>query len=206
MKLQIAFDTFDLPSCLAIAKDVEPFADSFQLRPSLLLKNGITAIEEFKSAFPNKQLFVETQIINYPQDIVPMCLKAGADWVSVMAGTSKQVIHGVSTFANQKNKFVILDLTDTNLIGQAAMDARKLGVDGIIYHTTCNNQTNFIIEEWEDLKGNTNLPIFIDTQVDRTNINFIISLNPDVIIIGKSITQAPSPQQEASFYAGLLAS
>ncbi len=205
MKLQIAFDILDLSSCLDIAKDIENFADSFQLRPSLLLKNGIHAIEQFKEKFPNKQLFVETQIVNYPQDIVPMCLKAGADWVSVMAGSSKQVIHGVSTFANQKNKFVILDLTDTNLIGQAAMDAKKLGVDAIMYHTICNTQTNFSIEEWEDLKGNTNLPIFIDTHVDRSNIHFIMSLHPDVIIIGKSITQSSSPQEEASFYAQLLA-
>lgn len=202
MKLQIAFDVLDLDKCLDIAKNVEMYADSFEIRSSLLLKYGIHIIEEFRSAFPDKELFVETQIVSHAQDIVPMCIKAGADWVSVMAGTTQQIIHGVSTLANQKNKSVTLDLLDANSIGQAAMDATRLGVDAVLYHNIYDSQdeASFAMEEWDSLRGNTNLPIYITSNIDRSNIQFIISLQPDVISIGKTITLAANPVEEAEFY------
>jgi 3-keto-L-gulonate-6-phosphate decarboxylase len=202
MKLQIAFDVLDIDKCLDVAKSVEMYADSFEIRSSLLLRYGIHIIEEFRSAFPNKEIFVETQIVSHAQDIVPMCIKAGADWVSVMAGTTQQIIHGVSTLANQKNKSVTLDLLDANSIGQAAMDAKRLGVDALLYHNVYDHQdeASFAMEEWDELRGNSNLPIYITSNIDRDNINFIMKLQPDVIIIGKTITQTVNPAQEAEFY------
>lgn len=202
MKLQIAFDLLDLDKCLEIAKTLENYADSFEIRSSLILKHGITVIEQFKSTFPDKELFVETQIVNHPHDIVPMCIKAGADSISVMAGTTQQIIHGASTLAAQKNKKVTLDLLDANSIGQAAMDAKRLGVNAILYHNIYDGQdeASFAMEEWDSLKGNTNLPIYITSNIDRNNIHFIISLQPDVIVIGKTITQTADPVEEAEFY------
>jgi 3-hexulose-6-phosphate synthase len=203
MKLQIAFDVLDLEKCLDIAKSVENYADSFEIRSSLLLKHGISVIEQFKATFPNKELFVETQIVSHAQDVVPMCLKAGADWISVMAGTTQEMIHGVSILASQqKNKFVTVDLLDASSIGQAAMDAKRLGADAILYHNIYDHQdeASFAMEEWDDLRGNTNLPIYITSNIDRNNINFIISLNPDVIVIGKTITTMINPAEEAEFY------
>ncbi len=202
MKLQIAFDALDLDQCLTIAKSVEMYADSFEIRSSLLLKYGMLCIEQFKINFPDKELFVETQIISQPQDVVPMCIKAGADCVSVMAGTTHQIIHGVTTLANQKKKLVTVDLLDANSIGQAAMDAQRLGANALLYHNIYDNhdEAQFAMEEWDDLRGNTNLPIYITSNIDRNNIHFIISLRPDVISIGKTITQSANPLEEAEFF------
>jgi len=202
MKLQIAFDLLDLQKCLDIAKTIEPYADSFQIGAPLILKYGINAIEQFKAEFPNKEIFAETQIINHEMDISSLCLKAGADWISVMSGTSKEVIHAVSSFAGQKNKFVMVDLFDANSIGQSAMDAKKLGADALLYHNIYheNNETEFALEEWGDLKGNTQLPIYIRANINRETISFILSLQPDAIIIGKAITQTENPLQEAEFF------
>jgi 3-hexulose-6-phosphate synthase len=202
MKLQIAFDVLDLEKCLDIAKSVETYADSFEIRSSLLLKYGIHIIEQFKSTFPNKELFVETQIVSHAQDIVPMCIKAGADWVSVMAGTTQEIIHGVSILANQKKKSVTLDLLDANSIGQAAMDAKRLGIDALLYHNVYDHQdeASFAMEEWDELRGNSTVPIYITSNIDRDNINFIISLQPNVIVIGKTITTSANPAEEAEFY------
>jgi len=202
MKLQIALDLLDLQKCLEIAKSVERYADSFQIGSPLLLKYGVQAIEEFRATFPNKEIFAETQIVNHEQDIVSMCLKAGATWVSVMAGTTKEVIHAVSSLASQKNKFVIMDLFNNNSIGQSAMDANKLGVDALLYQNIYheNSENEFAIEEWDDLRGNSKLPIYIRANINRDNIAFILSLKPDAIIIGKAITQSKNPAEEAEFF------
>lgn len=199
MKLQIALDLLDLQKCLDVAKSVERYADSFQLGLPLLLKYGVSAIEQFRTAFPDKEIFAETQITNHEQDIASMYLKAGTTWISVMAGTTKEVIHAVSSLASQKNKFVIMDLFNASSIGQSAMDAKKLGVDALLYHNIYN-ENEFAIEEWDDLRGNSKLPIYIRANINRDNINFILSLQPDAIIIGKAITQANNPAQEAEFF------
>jgi len=202
MKLQIALDLLDLQKCLDIAKTVEPYADSFQVGIPLLLKYGVHAIEEFQAAFPNKDIFAETQIMNHEQDIASMYLKAGATWISVMSGTSKEVIHTVASFASQKNKFVMMDLFNATSMGQSAMDAKKLGVDALLYQNMYNeeNENDFAIEEWDDLRGNSKLPIYVRANINRDNIDFILSLKPDAIIIGKAITQAKNPAQEAEFF------
>ena len=150
MKLQIAFDVLDLDKCLDIAQRVDMYADSFEIRSSLLMKHGITVIEQFKAHFPNKELFVETQIVSHVQDIVPMCIKAGADYISIMAGTTQQMIHSASIAAHQKKKCITLDLLDAHSIGQAAMDAKKLGVDALLYHNIYDHQDGapFAMEEW----------------------------------------------------------
>jgi len=208
MKLQIAFDLLDLQKCLDIAKSVEEYADSFEIRSSLIFKYGVHAIEEFRAHFPNKEIFVQTQIVDNGQSIIPMCINAGANWISVMAGTNKEVIHAAATLASQKNNFVILDLLDTHLIGQAAMDAKKLGIDAILYHNISDDdsqdENSSNVEEWNDLRGNSNLPIYIDNNINRKNINFIISLQPNTVVIGKSITLAENPVEEAQYYYTLL--
>jgi len=107
--------------CLNIRRNLKFYADSCQIRSSLIFKHGVYAVEQFRAAFFNKE---ETHIINHGQDIVQMCIKSWTDWISVMAGISKPVIHGVSTLANQKNKRVMLDLLDTKLIGQSTMDEK----------------------------------------------------------------------------------
>ena len=48
MKLHIAFDLFDLKECLAIAKQVEPYADRFEIGSPLLYAHGVEAIKAFK--------------------------------------------------------------------------------------------------------------------------------------------------------------
>ena len=202
MKLQIAFDLLDLQKCLDIAKTIEEHADCFQIGSPLLLKYGVNAIEQFRSAFPNKEIFAETQIINHGQDLASMSIKAGANWVSIMAGTTSEVIHTVSSYVSQKNKLVMVDLFDASSIGQSAMDAKKLGANALLYHNIYheNTESMFALEEWDDLRGNSKLPIYISANINRQNLDFILSLRPDAIVIGKAITQAQNPAEEAEFF------
>lgn len=206
MKLQLALNLLDLQQCIDIARTTDQYTDSLQIGSSLLLKYGIRALEEIRTEFPNKEIFAETQIINHGQDISSMSIKAGANWISVMAGTSKEVIHAVASFASQKNKSVILDLFDASSIGQSAMDARKLGVQALLYHNVYNEnmESNFALEEWDDLRGNSNLPIYICGNINRDNIEFIASLKPHTIVIGKTVTQAKNPAEEAEFFFKII--
>lgn len=205
MKLQIAFDLLDLERCLSIAKEVEQYADRFEIGAPLLYMFGVTAIERFRAQFPKKILLAETQIVDHGKDITNICIKAGADWLTVMAGTDKHVIHSVCSTAGNTKKDVMLDLLDTNLLGQSAMDAKNLGVDAILFHKSHDEAQAFVsIDEWDIVRGNTNLPIYIGSGINKTNIEKVISLRPDGIIIGRAITEAKDAAQEAAYFHQII--
>lgn len=205
MKLQISFDIPDLKKCLEIAKQVEPYCDRFEICSILMYKYGVEAITKFREAFPDKELLAETQIVERGKDITNICLNAGADWITVMAGANKEVIHNVCSTAGSK-KNVMLDLSDTTLLGQACMDAKTLGVDGILFHKPYeqSDQPVMTLEQWEIVRGNTQLPIYVAANFDRETVKRVILLKPNGIVMSRSITEHENPAQEAEHIYNLI--
>lgn len=202
MKLQISFDALDLDHSLKVAHQVAPLVDIIEIGTLPLLQHGVRIVEIFREQFPNKILFADTKIVAKGREIVGIFGQAGADWVSVMAGTNKETIQNVCTKAHDMGKKVMLDLLDAGSPGQAALDAKSFGVDAIMFHQPYdkNSQTLIFVEDWNMLKGNTNLPIFISSKIDRNNIDQMIALNPDGIVLGKTIVEHQDPLAEAQFF------
>jgi len=199
MKLQIAFDLFDLEHCLTVAKQVESYADRFEVGAPLLYKYGIEAIKAFRKEFPEKELLADTEIVGNGKDITELYIKEKADWVTVMAEARKPTIHAASTTAQKQKKFVMLDLLNTDHIGQSAMDAQSLGVDALLFHSSKEKESILAFDQWQIARGNSKLPIYI-AEVHRSNVDQILELKPNGIVVGKAITQAENPQEEAQFF------
>lgn len=202
MKIQVSFDTPDLEKTLSIAHLIEEHCDIFEVGTILILHHGIGAIKQFRKHFPNKPLLIDTKIVDRGKAITELLAPAHADWISVMAGTGKEVIHSTCTTAHSLNMRVMLDLLDSSSLGQSALEAKNLGADALLFHHAHDEDENSLsfIDSWESVRGNTSLPIFISAKISRSNINTICSLKPDGIIIGHSITEAENPAQEAAFF------
>lgn len=204
MKLQIAFDITDLDKALDIAKQVEEHSDIFEIGTLLIYKNGIKAVERFREAFPKKTLLADTKIIDRGKEAVATLASAGADWVTVMAGTGKEVIHSAATMAHQCNIKVMLDLVDAASLGQSALESKNLGADALLFHQAYDEKDALILlDKWEMVRGNTTLPIFVSAKINRSTIFNIINIKPDGIIVGKSIIDADNPSEEAKFFYDL---
>lgn len=204
MKLQIAFDLTDLSKALEIARQIEEHADIFEVGTLLLYKNGARAIEEFKEAFARKPILADSKIVDRGKEAATTLTSAGADWITVMAGTGNEVIHAACTAAHQANAKVMLDLVDATSIGQSALEAKNMGVDALMFHQAYDEKDTLILfDKWEMVRGNTTLPIFVSAKITRTTIGTIAAIKPDGIIIGKSIIDSDSPAQEAAFYKSL---
>lgn len=205
MKLQISFDLTDLEKALAIAQQVEPYADSFEIGPLLLFKYGLFALEKFRQTFPEKTLLADTKIVDRGSSLVRLVAESGIDWVTVMAGTSKNVIHAACTTAHDLKKSVMLDLIDAASQGQSALEAKSMGVDALLLHRSYEEDDSLkFLDIWEMVRGNSNLPIYISGSINRDNIETIKALKPDGLVIGKAITNAQDPAQEAQFFKELL--
>jgi len=201
MKLQISFDIPDLQEALTKAKLVEPFCDTLEIGTILLYKYGLQAVQEFKKQFPSKPILADSKILDRGKLITTQFTKAQADWITVMAGTSKQVIHAVCTAAHDAGKKVMLDLLDAEAEGQSALEAKNLGVDALIFHSAHDEKDELLfLEDWELVSGNTDLPIFISAKIKRENVDHIVALKPGGIVVGTSIVTAQNPAAEAEFY------
>ena len=205
MKLQISFDLVDLDKAIAIGSEVAQYADIIEVGTILIYHHGIAAVQRFKDAFPDKIIFADTKIVDRGKEVAELFADAGADWITVMAGTSHHVIHATTTVAHNANMKVMLDLIDSNTVGQSALEAKNLGADALLFHQPYSETESLVfLDKWDMIKGNTNLPIFVSAKINRDNVDKIIALRPDVIIVGLSITDAQDAAQEAQYFAELV--
>lgn len=205
MKMQISFDLIDLKHALQIATEVAPYCDILEVGTILIYHYGLTSINAFKEAFPNKTILADTKILDRGTQAIPLFAQTNVHWVTVMAGTSKNVIHATCNAAHKLNKKVMLDLLDSAALGQSAMEAKDLGADALLFHEPYDQQESLIfLDRWELIKGNTQLPIFVSGHITKENIQQIISVQPDGIIIGSSITDASNPAEQAKYFYNLI--
>ena len=205
MKLQIAFDLTDLDKALAIAQETHDFADIFEVGSLLVFKHGDLAIKRFKEAFPHKTILADVKLADRSKEAVILFAESGADWISVMAGTGKNVVHTACNAAHELGKRVVLDLMDASSLGQAALDAKSLGADALLFHKPADDDAQMtFLDRWDMLRGNTQLPIFISGPVTRENVTELMHLSPYALIIGKAITESENPRAEAEYFYTLL--
>ena len=205
MKLQISFDLPDLQDALGKAELVKPFCDTMEIGTTLLYKYGTQAVQEFKKKFPNKSILVDSKILDRGKLNSSIFIKEKADWITVMAGTGKSVIHAVCTTAHEAGTKVMLDLLDATSQGQAALEAKNLGIDALIFHRPHDEKDELLfLDDWELIHGNTNLPIFISAKIKKENVDHIIALKPGGIVIGTSIITAENPANEAEYFYNLV--
>lgn len=205
MKLQISFDIIDLDKAIEIASDVAQYADIIEIGTILIYHHGTAAIERFREAFPEKTILADTKIVDRGKEVTELFAQAGANWITVMAGTSPNVIHATTTAAHNENVKVMLDLVDSSSIGQSALEAKNLGVDALLFHQPYSEQDSLMfLDKWDMIKGNTTLPIFISAKINRDNVDKIVAIKPDAIIVGLSITSADNSAAEAQYFADLV--
>lgn len=201
MELQISFDFTDLKKALAIAKEVHEFADILEIGSLLIYAHGITALHEFRQNFNEAVLFSDTKIIDRGKESAALFSKADSNWISVMAGTNKNVIHAVCSSAKENGTKVMLDLIDAKESAQSALEAKNLGVDALLLHAPYDAEHSLtFLDQWELIRSNTTLPIHISAHINRENIQDIIKVQPDGIIIGRAITESNHPREEAQFF------
>lgn len=205
MKFQISFDMTDLDKAIEIAHHVAPHVDILEVGTLLIYKNGIRAVERFKEEFPKKTILADVKIVDRGKEAVTLVANTKIDWITVMAGTGREVIHSTCTTAHQYNMKVMLDLVDASSLGQSAMDAKNLGIDALLFHQAHDEKDALILfDKWEMVRGNTTLPIFVSAKISRSTISTILGIKPDGIILGKNIIESENPAQEAQYFYELI--
>lgn len=204
MKLHISFNLTNLQEALTTAKDVEDFCDAFEIGPVTLMQNGMQAIKEFRTTFPQKTIICDCNITEFEKEIVALASQAGCDWVTALAGAGTNTIHNTCTSAHNAGKKVMVDFIDVSSAGQIAADAKAFGVDALVVHNSNDANPYALLDRWDMIKGNTTLPVFIGTNITRVNLDQLIKLDPAGLIIGRAITFAENPREEAAYFYNII--
>jgi 3-hexulose-6-phosphate synthase len=204
MKLQVSLDLPQLEKALAYAVEIQNSVDIIEVGSLLIYKYGEQAIRQFREALPQTLILADMKIADRGKEASKIAFLAGADWVTVVAGTSKNVIHTVCSTAHDMGKKVMLDLIDASSLGQSALEAQTLGVDALLFHKPSDEQTQLLtFDQWDIVKGNTKLPVFVAAPITRNSIKTLLDLNPDGIIISKS-TEKDLPVEDILYFSKMI--
>lgn len=131
--LQIALDTYDLPSALRPLQKAAHYIDVIEVGTILCLAEGMQAVRVIRSLFPEKTVLADVRIAEAGSIISRMAYDAGADWVSVVSGAAPDTAEVVLKEAQSRGKDVQIELSD----GWTWEMARKwadLGIQQVITH------------------------------------------------------------------------
>ena len=132
-KLQLALDTFDLPSALAPVQKAQHHIDVVEAGTILCYAEGMHAVRALRALYPDKILLADVRIAEAGSIIAKLAFEAGADWVSVVSGATLTTLEVVLKEAQKRGREVQLELIDGWTWDDAAA-WRDLGLTWVITH------------------------------------------------------------------------
>ena len=149
--LQIALDTYDLPSALRPLQKAAPHINVIEVGTILCLAEGMQAVRVIRSLFPEKTILADVRIAEAGSIISKMAYDAGADWVSVVSGAAPDTAEVVLKEAQSRGKDVQIELSD-GWTWEMAQKWADLGIQQVITHRSRDAETKGNLT-WEAPEG-----------------------------------------------------
>ena len=131
-RLQVALDTFDLPSALGPLQKAAPHVDIIECGTILVLCEGYRAVRAIRALFPDKPILADVRIAEAGAKIARLAFESGADLVSCVAGASLTTIEQVCRVAAEFDGEVQVELADEWYDAERARAWRDAGVRHVI--------------------------------------------------------------------------
>jgi 3-dehydro-L-gulonate-6-phosphate decarboxylase len=130
--LQIALDTYDLPSALGPLQKAQQYIDVIEVGTILCLSEGMHAVRAIRSLFPDKIVLADVRIAEAGSIISKMAYDAGADWVSVVSGAAPSSFEVVLAEAQAREKDMQVELSD-GWTWEMAQQWADMGIQQVIF-------------------------------------------------------------------------
>lgn len=130
--LQIALDTYDLPSALGPLQKAQQQIDVIEVGTILCLSEGMHAVRAIRSLFPDKIILADVRIAEAGGVISEMAFDAGADWVTVVSGAAPSSFEVVLAKARARQKDMQIELSD-GWTWEMAQRWAEMGVRQVIF-------------------------------------------------------------------------
>ena len=200
MLLQAALDKMSVEKAIDIVKKAKKSIDIIEVGTSLVLDRGMEAIRLMRKAFPEKKILADIKIMDGGGDFAEKVFLAGADIVTVMAVTNDTTIKDVILMAKQHSCEVMVDMMVVHDFETRAKQMDAFGADYICVHTAhdVQDENNNPLSTLRTAKGlGLRAKIAVAGGLKPDKLAPILSLKPDVLIVGQTIYADPNPAQAA---------
>lgn len=200
MKLQLALDTPDLAHELDLAGKVAAHVDLIEAGTPLLIREGIRAVRELRRRHRGRPIVADIKVIDAGEPIAELAFAAGATVVTVLGGSSDEVIERVVKSARRYDGQVMADSLGLTNIPERARQMKELGVNSL-----CINRRGFKRAKNREerlsmisaLIAQVELPVYLAGGIDVTELTHLRELPLAGVIVGAAIAEAPSPVEVA---------
>ena len=202
-QLQIALDTFDMPSALRPLNAAISQVDVIECGTVLIIAEGLRAVREIRALYPNKTILADVRIAEAGAVISRACFEAGASWVSVVAGASMTTVEQVVKVAQEFGGEVQIELGETYNPEQAR-EWRRLGATQVIVHRSRDAEVAGRLTWGEDDKDRIRqlhqmgFKVTVTGGVTAKDLPFFQGVPVGVVISGRGIVKADDPLAAAT--------
>ena len=198
--IQMALDSLDFDATVALADQVAPYVDIFEIGTPCIKYNGINLVKELRARFPDQLLLVDLKTMDAGEYEAAPFYQEGADICTVLGVSGLATIGGVVKAAKANNAEVQVDLINVPDKVECARASAELGAQIVGVHTGLDaqaaGQTPF-----GDLQDITSLGLDVRVSVaggiKPATVQQVVEAGAGIIVVGAAIYSAPSPAEAA---------
>ncbi len=208
--LQIALDTYDLPSALGPLQKAHPHIDVIEVGTILCLSEGMHAVRIIRSLYPQKTILADVRIAEAGSIISKMAFEAGANWVSVVSGATMTTAEVVQKEAGKHGGEVQIELLD-GWTWAMARQWRELGIKQVITHRSrdaeAKGDLSWSERDFDEIRGLAELgfKVTVTGGVTPADIPLFAGVPVYIFIAGRAIVKAADPAAAAQEFQAALA-
>ncbi len=207
MKLQLALDTPDLAQELELVGKVAAQVDLIEAGTPLLIREGIRVVREIRRRYRGRPIVADIKVIDAGEPIAELAFAAGANVVTVLGGSSNEVVERVVRSARRYDGLVMADSLGVTNVLERASELRELGVNSL-----CINRRGFKrarsreerINQIREMVEQIDLPVYLAGGIDLTELTYLRELPLAGVIVGAAIAESPSPLETAKKMRAIL--
>lgn len=208
--LQLALDTFDLPSALAPMQRASSHIDVVEAGTILCYAEGMHAVRALRALYPEKILLADVRIAEAGSIIAKLAFEAGANWVSVVSGATPATVEVVLAEAKRHDGDVQLELIDGWTWEQAA-DWRSMGIRQVIAHRSRDGEAlgdlSWKPQHFDDIRrlADFGFQVTIAGGVEVGDLPLFAGVPVHVFTVGRAIRNAADPNAAALAFKRAIA-
>ncbi|CCE25609.1 3-hexulose-6-phosphate synthase [Methylotuvimicrobium alcaliphilum] len=198
--IQMALDSLDFDQTVALAEQVAPYVDIFEIGTPCIKHNGVGLVKELRQRFPDQLLLVDLKTMDAGEYEATPFYAAGADICTVLGVSGLATIGGVIKAARAHNAEVQVDLINVPDKVECARESAKLGAQIVGVHTGLDaqaaGQTPFAdLQAIADL--GLNVRVSVAGGIKQATVQQVVASGASIIVVGAAIYGAPSPAEAA---------